>query len=277
MLKHLKTVLLFAGAVTFQTVPAKTIRVPSDFSTITVAMTHVDFGDSVLVSPGRYFENISLVQGVVLRGTDAQKCILDGMRRGPVVNGVTGAEISNFTITNGIDGILCENASPSIHHNWILDNEGSGIEAFIALPQIHDNVIYGNRWSGIMIWGAKSLDTRVENNVVMRNGYSGISLRGPSRIVVRNNIFMENHEYGIYSDAAAAQSQIVFNDLFHNDVSAFSHFTSASTKSNVFLDPMFVSPKLDQPNFFSSSRSPLMKRGYEQADIGLAQDAAGRQ
>ena len=206
-------------------------------------MTHADFGDTVLVSPGRYFENVSLVQGVVLKGTDSRTSIIDGMRRGPTVNGVTGSEISNFTITNGIHGILCENASPSIHDNWILDNEGSGIEAFIALPQIYNNVIYGNRWSGIMVWEAKSLDTRVENNVILQNGYSGLSLRGQLRVSwCATNVFMENHEYGIYSDAAAAQSQIVYNDFFHNDVSSFKPFPPAqASTSNVFLDPKFGS------------------------------------
>jgi len=271
MLMRLKAVLLFAGAVIFQNVPAKTLHVPADFPTINSALSHAENGDTVKVSPGTYFENISLVEGVVLLGEDPRKCIINGMRRGPVVNGVTGSEIAYFTLTNGNDGILCENASPKIHHNWIMDNEGSGIESFIALPQVYNNVIYGNRWSGIMVWGAKSLDTRIENNVVLRNGYSGISLRGPSRVQVRNNIFMENHEYGIYSDQAASQSQVVYNDVFQNTM-PFNRYTKVNN-SNVFVDPKFVSLKLDQPDFTIASRSPLTRRGYEQADIGLfAQD-----
>jgi OmpA-OmpF porin, OOP family len=267
MRKRLSAVIL-SGILAFQVVAARTIRVPSDFHTITAALTKVDYGDTVIVSPGRYHENVTLAQGVVLRGTDPSKCIIDGMRRGPVVYGVTGAEISHFTITNGIDGILCENASLYIHHNWIVDNEGSGIGAFIALPQIYNNVIYGNRWCGILIWGAKALDTRIENNVLIRNGYSGLALRGPSRVVVRNNVIMENLEYGIYSDPASSQSQIIYNDIFHN-VSSINRYANASSKSNISADPMFLNSSLSHPNFFCAVRSPLRRRGYDQVDIGL--------
>ena len=47
-------------------VDAKTIRVPGDFPNINGGLTSADYGDTVLVSPGRYYENVTLVQGVVL-------------------------------------------------------------------------------------------------------------------------------------------------------------------------------------------------------------------
>jgi OOP family OmpA-OmpF porin len=248
-------------------VEAKTIRVPGDFPTINAGLTSADYGDTVLASPGRYYENVTLVQGVVLMGTNQLECIIDGMRRGPAVYAVTGSEIGKFTITNGIDGILCENSSPYIHHCWILDNQGAGIGAFISLPQIYNNVIYGNRWSGILAWGAKSLDTRIENNVVIRNGYSGFTLKGPCRIVVRNNIIQENREYGIYSDPASGQSQIIYNNIYKN-VIPFNRYTKIN-KTNISHDPLFLSPGLGDPNYFVAAKSPMVRRGYGQVDIGL--------
>ena len=248
-------------------VDAKTVRVPGDFPNINAGLSTADYGDTVLVSPGRYYENVTLVQGVTLMGTNQLTCIIDGMRRGPTVYAVTGSEIARFTITNGIDGILCENSSPYIHHNWILDNQGAGIGAFISLPQIYNNVIYGNRWSGILAWGAKSLDTRIENNVVIRNGYSGFTLKGPCRIVVRNNIVMENREYGIYSDPASGQSQLVYNNVYKN-VIPFNRYTKIN-KTNVSHDPLFLSPSLAAPNYFVAAKSPMVRRGYGQVDIGL--------
>ncbi len=248
-------------------IDAKTVRVPGDFPSINGGLTSADYGDTVLVSPGRYKENVTLVQGVTLLGTNQLECIIDGMRRGPTVYAVTGSEIAKFTITNGIDGILCENSSPYIHHNWILDNQGAGIGAFISLPQIYNNVIFGNRWSGVLAWGAKSLDTRIENNVVIRNGYSGFTLKGPCRIVVRNNIVMLNHEYGIYSDPASGQSQIVYNNVYKN-VIPFNRYTKIN-KTNVSHDPLFLSPSLGDPNYFVAAKSPMVRRGYGQVDIGL--------
>jgi len=274
MLKHLNAALLVTGAFAFQFAAAKVLHVPSEYPTLTAALTHVDDGDSVIASSGRYAENVTLVQGVVVTCSSPLKCVIDGMRRGPAVYAVAGSEISDFTITNGIDGILCENASGlHIHHNWIVDNEGSGISAFIALPQIDNNVIYGNRWSGVLVWGAKSLDSRLENNVILRNGYSGLSLRGPTRIIVRNNVFMGNREYGIYSDPDAGQSQVIYNDIFQN-VMSFNRYTKVNT-SNIPSDPMFSDAGLTTPNFFPARHSPLIRRGYEQKDIGLVAEEEG--
>jgi OOP family OmpA-OmpF porin len=275
MLKHVNTALLMTGVFVFPALSAKSgkvLHVPSEYPTLMAALVHADDGDSVIAAPGRYAENVTLVQGVVVTCSDPLKCTIDGMRRGPAVYAVAGSEISNFTITNGIDGILCENAAAlHIHHNWIVDNEGAGISAFIALPQIDNNVIYGNRWSGVLVWGAKSLDSRIENNVILRNGYSGVSLRGPTRVVVRNNVFMENNEYGIYSDPDAGQSQIVYNDIYENNIS-FNRYTKANG-SNIPLDPMFIDAGPSTPNFFPGRHSPLIRRGSDQVDIGLlAQD-----
>ncbi len=267
-MRHLLHAALVCGiASAVSTAEAKTIRVPGSFPSINAALTNADYGDTVLVSPGRYRENVTLVQGVVLMGTNPLECIIDGMRKGPAVYAVTGSEIARMTITNGIDGVLCENASPYIHNNWIIDNEGAGIGAFIALPQIYNNIVYGNRWSGMLIWGAKSLDTRVEQNVVLRNGYSGLTLKGPSRIVARNNIFMGNHEYGIYSDPASGQSQIIYNNIYKN-VIPFNRYTKIN-KTNVSYEPMFLNPSLSSPNFFCAAKSPMIRRGYGQLDIGL--------
>lgn len=267
MRKHLFGAALWTALMAPFHTSAKVVRVPNDFPNIGAALASVDYGDTVLVSPGRYYENVTLVQGVALLGTDPLKCIIDGMRRGPTVYAVTGSEIGKLTITNGIDGILCENSSPYIHHNWIIDNEGAGIGAFIALPQVYNNVIYGNRWSGILAWGAKSLDTRIEQNVVVRNGYSGLTMKGPCRIVVRNNIFVENHEYGIYSDPASGQSQVIYNNIFRN-VIPFNRYTKVN-KTNVSNDPLFIQPSLGSPNYFVAAKSPMVRRGYGQLDIGL--------
>ncbi len=273
MQRNLYAALVCGSLLALGSIDAKTIRVPGDFPNINGGLTSADYGDTVLVSPGRYKENVTLVQGVILKGTNQLECIIDGMRKGPTIYAVTGSEVQNFTITNGIDGILCENSSPYIHHNWILDNQGAGIGAFISLPQIYNNVIYGNRWSGILAWGAKSLDTRIENNVVMRNGYSGFTLKGPCRIVVRNNIVQENREYGIYSDPASGQSQIVYNNIYKN-VIPFNRYTKIN-KTNISHDPLYLNPSLNnEANYFVAAKSPMVRRGYGQVDIGLlAKDA----
>lgn len=254
---------------------AKVVRVPQDKQSISIALESAEYGDTVKVSPGRYRENVVLVYGVVLTGTSekaTEQTIIDGGRKGPTVTAVAGGEVSYFTITNGIEGILCENVNAKIHHNWIIDNHGSGIAAFITLPSIHNNVIYGNRWSGILAWGAKSLDTRVEHNVIIRNYYSGISLMGPCRVVVRDNILVENHEYGIYVDAAAGQSQLTYNNIFDN-YDSFNRYAKLN-KTNLSKYPVLINRDWDQPNYYVATSSPLRKKGYGRTDMGLIELAA---
>jgi len=270
MLKHLSiavlgSVLLFSGAV------AKTIRVPGDYKTISDALGNADSGDTVLVRRGTYNENVTLVMGVVLKGEDPLTTIIDGGRRGPTVMGVTESEISHFTIRNGLEGVLCENTGGLyIHNNIVLDNHATGIAAFISLPEIANNVVYGNRWSGILAWGAKSLDSKIEHNVVLRNGYSGLALKGPSNVVAVNNIFMENHYYGVFADPASGQTRMDYNNIYKNYY-PFNRFIKIN-RTNVSLDPMFRNPSIFSPDFYVQTKSPMVKRGQSRRDIGLIKD-----
>jgi outer membrane protein OmpA-like peptidoglycan-associated protein len=259
--------ILFMSMVFSAVLSAKIINVPSDYKLINDALANADAGDTVLVRRGTYNENVTLIMGVVLKGEDPLTTIIDGGRRGPAVHGTSGAEISHFTIRNGMEGVLCENAAPYIHHCWIIDNHATGIAAFISLPKVRNNVVYGNRWSGILAWGAKSLDAKIEQNVVLRNGFSGMTLKGPSNIIVRNNIFMENHYYGIFADPASGQTNVEFNNIYKNYY-PFNRFIKVN-RTNVSLDPVFINPSLSKPNFFVASRSPMVKRGKGKLDIGL--------
>ena len=256
-------------AIVSQPLMARIINVPGDYNKIGDALGNADAGDTIKVRRGVYNENITLVMGVVLQGADPLTTIIDGGRRGPTVMGTSGAEMSHFTIRNGIEGVLCENAAPYIHHCWIIDNHATGLGAFISLPDVRNNIVYGNRWSGILAWGAKSLDSKIEQNVVLRNGYSGLTLMGPTNIVARNNIFMENHYYGIFADPAAGQTLVEFNNIYRNYY-PFNRFIKIN-RTNVSLDPKFVNASLSKPNFFVAPKSPLVKRGKGKLDIGLLQ------
>jgi len=250
---------------------AKRIRVPGDYKTISDALGNADAGDTVFVKRGVYNENVTLVMDVVLKGEDPLTTIIDGGRRGPTVMGVTESEISHFTIRNGLEGILCENTGGLyIHDNFVLDNHATGIAAFISLPEIANNVVYGNRWSGILAWGAKSLDSKIEHNVVLRNGYSGLALKGPSNVVAVNNIFMENHYYGVFADPASGQTRMDYNNIYKNYY-PFNRFIKIN-RTNVSLDPLFRNHSVFNPDFYVQPKSPMVKRGQSRRDIGLIQD-----
>ncbi len=261
---------ILAASALVASVHARIINVPSDYKKITDALGNADAGDTIKVKRGTYNENITLVQGVVLLGENPLTTIIDGGRDGATVNAVADGEIQGFTIRNGIEGVLCENAPARVVGNWVIDNHATGIAAFISLPKIRNNVIWGNRWSGILAWGAKSYDSKIEHNVVIRNGYSGITLMGPTNVQIENNVIMENHYYGIFAEPASGQTKVDFNNIYQNYY-PFNAFVKVP-RNNYNLDPKFINPSLSQPNMFIATRSNLKGRGKSGRDVGLIQN-----
>jgi len=248
-------------------VQAKTVWVPDQSPTINGALVQVDYGDSVRVRPGVYNENIEMIQGVVLQGENPFTTIIDGGRKGPTVLGASQAVISNFTIRNGISGVLCENTQPEIIHNIILDNHGSGIDAHISQPKIRNNVILGNRWSGIQLYGVNGKDMWLENNVILDNGYSGISLMGPTRVRIRNNIIIRNNEYGIFTDDEATAVAVRHNNIWRN----YYPFNSRTKvdKTNLSVNPIFKNGSVFVMDYYPGTKSQMLGKGEGGTDIGL--------
>lgn len=88
-------------------VAQQTIRVPADYTTIQAAINAAGTGDTVLVSPGTYFENLTLDhKEITLRSTaGAATTLLDGGHHGPILQMTDTAglltTIGGFTFQNG--------------------------------------------------------------------------------------------------------------------------------------------------------------------------------
>ena len=82
----------------------RTIRVPDDAKTIQAGVDRAKQGDLVLVSPGVYQESVTVgTDGVVIRGTDRNRTILDGefeRENGVFVVGADGVAVENITARN---------------------------------------------------------------------------------------------------------------------------------------------------------------------------------
>ena len=82
----------------------RTIRVPADAKTIQAGVDRAKEGDLVLVSPGVYRESVEIAtDGIVLRGLDRNRTILDGEFRranGVFVAGADGVAVENLTTRN---------------------------------------------------------------------------------------------------------------------------------------------------------------------------------
>ena len=135
----------------------RTLHVPREFPTIQRAIDSAQSGDTVLVAPGRYFENLRLRgENIVLASefilahdtSVIARTVLDGSRPSHPDSGTvitiykfedSTTVVEGFTITGGTGTVWYDNKDK------ILFREGGGILVDLAGPTIRNNVITGNR------------------------------------------------------------------------------------------------------------------------------------
>jgi len=196
-----------------------------DAPTIQAAIDSSSNGDSVLVAPGHYLENLNLRgRRIHLRSESGPGAtILDGSGKPTAViickSGETNETIiEGLTITGGTGfenqrwggGVFCLEAWPIIRGNVIRENRvnsgGGGIEYCNSNHPDGVGVIEGNL---------------IEHNVSVANG-AGIDLESPC--VVQNNLIRHNQTEngdggGIYNGASSTPIRIIQN-IFVDNVAA---------------------------------------------------------
>jgi hypothetical protein len=135
-----------------------TIHVPADQPTIQAGINAANNGDTVLVAPNTYYENIDFKgKAITVTSSDgAAKTIIDGGAAGPTVAMISGetrsSVLSNLTITHGgpassnfgfggVGGVEIANSMPTILNNIITQNYCQGISVNSAAPLIQGNVV----------------------------------------------------------------------------------------------------------------------------------------
>ncbi|HEU0297494.1 MAG TPA: DNRLRE domain-containing protein [Anaerolineales bacterium] len=195
---------------------AATIRVPQDYPTIQAAVNAAVTGDVVLVSPGTYFENVTIsgktitLASLYYTSSDPQyidSTIIDGL--GSTVQGTFGVLVDSnvgpettiigLTIRNGYDGIAAK-TKLNILNNHIVAN-GDGIDYSSSGGILRGNLLENNSDDGI------DMDNRTEgifeNNTSRNNSEDGIEIRLQDyvgtmlNITIRSNQIYGNHGDGI--------------------------------------------------------------------------------
>ncbi|MFB0564103.1 MAG: nitrous oxide reductase family maturation protein NosD [Candidatus Aminicenantaceae bacterium] len=209
--------LMLAMPVTVQA----TINVPDDYTTIQAAIDAASTGETILVQPGIYPENILINKSLILQGIDM-----------PVIDGSTGAAsgwagsviriaannvtIAGFELKDGANGIAGQ-TSNSVFKNNI----------------IHDNLNYmGSNGIGILLWGDND-NNLIEDNTICNNDRQGIFIGyGDATKISMGNTISGNkiHDNGLYTlpygpDASAYgiqlwnadENSISRNKIHHHD------------------------------------------------------------
>jgi hypothetical protein len=237
------------------------LNVPGSYPTIQAAINASVNGDTVVVAPGTYFENVNF-KGKLITVQSAQGpsvTTIDGGNLAPVVNfsaaETAAAVLRGFTLQHGNAtgtygyegaGVHINSASPTVVGNVITANtscaDGVGISIAFASPTIRDNTISGNtkqpgcsgqNGGGIYVRGAAS--AQIIHNSITKNTTDfggGVSLfAAGTPTLLDNTISNNNAGYyggGIYivnqSDATIVQNLITGN-------------TSAGSGGGLYISP----------------------------------------
>jgi parallel beta-helix repeat protein len=200
------------------------------FATVGAAVAAAGSGDTVLVCPGTYVENINFSgKAIAVRSVaGSMLTTLDGNAADSVVTFASGegpaSVLEGFTIRNGRSdfntpgfgnggGIRISNASPRIYANAIVGNRGCagvGISVGFGSPVIEGNTIAEN----------------VQVGCTGGTGGGGIGVLGVSTAVIRHNIIRDNTLTGAggggISLFAAGTPTIELNIISGNSVSGIS-------------------------------------------------------
>jgi hypothetical protein len=242
--------LLTLGSATAATV----IHVPGDQPTIQAAINAASNGDTVLVSPGTYTENINFNgKAITVTSTGGPKVtIIDANKLGPAATFISGetttSVLKGFTLTNGVGagppyytnggGVAIAYSSPTITQNTIVNNvdgNGGGIGSSFGSPTITQNVMRNNTASmgaGVFIGGATvaKFPPIVSNNTIEANTTydyyfgGGLTLWAAGIVIVQNNKITNNQapngQGGGVFIANEADAQFIQNLITGNSAGA---------------------------------------------------------
>lgn len=247
---------------------AATIYVPADQPTIQAGINAAGNGDTVLVAPGTYKENINFHgKAITVKSSGGAKVtIIDGGGVAPVVtfssNESSSSALNGFTLQNGTStfnsqheggGIYVSFASPTIKNNTIQNNTacaaGAGIGVYFGSPLIQGNIIRNNSQSGCSGGGGGGIEAggastpHIVGNVIQSNSWGGsgggIFLDAVGSALIKNNRITGNAGGGIAMINDVSGTAIVQN-LISGNVSTGGSGVYWSNPPAVFVNNTIV-------------------------------------
>jgi hypothetical protein len=249
-----------------------TIRVPHDYPTITEALIAANTGDSILVAPGEYSDNINFfgkTVHVVGEGGPGVTILTPQQPSTPTVTFATGegagAELTGFTIKGGAlqqhQVQIGNNASPWIHHNIFRDHvtyeyNAAEIGVYGGSPTISYNLFIHNRSLGGV--GVFSGTAQILNNTFDDNS-RGFWSQGNA--TAQNNIVTHSTEFGIGGTKFAL---VDYNCVFGNNPDY--DYGALPGAHDLAADPLYCDTA--SQSYSLHSNSPCLGSGSGGTDRG---------
>jgi len=220
---------------------------PGNYTRIQDAIDDANYGDSVFVYAGIYYENITIYHMITVLGENKECTIIDGNEKDDVVyivqsgvcfSGFTvqnsslfggagimvlgdadNVEITNVQVTDNAIGILLKSGTRTLLHDTLIDNNTeTGVDVHSYRSEILNNVITNNRFFGIVLLGEDVDDTIIKDNVITdsREGIWISDMYQTSNIEITNNIIMNSSTYGL--KLGTVDSKIYGNKFCNNSI-----------------------------------------------------------
>lgn len=218
---------------------AAIIHVPADHATVQAAVTASSNGDTVLVAPGMYVENINMMGRKILlvsSGGRSVTTLRTATTSGTVVTCASGEDwntvIRGFTIEGNSTarGVRCTSTSPIIEYCEVRScggvTDGAGFYCTNSSAKIRYNVIHdnsaGGTGSGICVEGSSSPGVEINHNEIYNSLGTGeaIGCLGVTAVFIHNNTLRNNTishwaASGVYMNGGSGQ-KIINNTIVGN-------------------------------------------------------------
>ena len=146
------------------------VHAPGDLAS---ALGRARPGDTVEIGPGTYTGNLELKSGVSLAGTDAARCILQGML---TAHNVHGARLTRLTVAGATAGLAFHDSDVDVDRCVIAGARDAGVRyTGTSRGLLLASEVYNNGGPGILVSGAAAPVLR--NNIIAANGKSAAAPR----------------------------------------------------------------------------------------------------
>ena len=197
------------------------IRVPLNFTTIQAAVDYATSGDTVIVAPGIYQENLIINKSITIVGEDRNTTIIDGSIAQVVISMKTdNVTVQDLTVTKSFHGpndlgISVENAAGVSINNVIVTDTTTGIGLrFCTNSVFSNNIITNNTVVGITCYFSGR--NFFSKNAVYDNSIGILVYTSSSNVFTANTL--SSNEQGI-SVVAGSRQNIFFHNNFEDTVS----------------------------------------------------------